>query len=66
MNKHVLSVANLVVTKGNTLLSDAEVEMLAILRINRRFMEFMRANYPDLPKKLATQSSSAPVGLIHL
>ena len=31
------------------------VEMLAILRINRRFMEFMRDNYPDLPKKLALQ-----------
>ena len=39
-------------TEGNTLLKDAE---LVVLRMNRRFMEFMRTNYPDLAKALAKQ-----------
>ena len=43
--ERVLSAANLIMTDGNTLLDDAELEMLTILRINRNFMEFMRANY---------------------
>ena len=29
--------------------------MLVILRMNRKFMEFMRTNYPDLAKSLAKQ-----------
>ena len=37
------------------LLQDAELEMLVVLRMNRRFMEFMRTNYPDLAKALAKQ-----------
>ena len=40
--ERVLSCANNVVTTGNTLLSDEEVEMLVLLRMNRAFMEFMR------------------------
>ena len=43
-----LSCANLVVTDGNTLLLDEEVTMLVILRMNVKFMEFMRANYGSL------------------
>ena len=42
-------------TKGNALLRDEEVEMLIILRMNRHFMEFMRAEYPDVCKVLASQ-----------
>ena len=37
-----------VLTEGNTLLSDEELEMLVILRMNRDFMEFMRAHYNHL------------------
>ena len=37
------------------MLQDAELEMLVVLRMNRRFMEFMRTNYPDLAKALAKQ-----------
>ena len=40
----VISAANLIVNEGNTLLSDRHVEMLTILRMNREFMEVMRAN----------------------
>jgi len=43
--ERVLSCANNVVTTGNTLLSDEEVEMLVVLRMNREFIEFMRENY---------------------
>jgi hypothetical protein len=43
--ERVLSGANLVVTDGNTLLKDTSVTKLTILRINREFMEYMRANY---------------------
>ena len=43
--ERVLSAANLVVTDGNTLLSTEEVEMLSVLRINRRFMQIMRSLY---------------------
>ena len=44
--ERVLSCANLVVHDGNTVvLSDDEVSKLTVLRMNRSFMEFMRANY---------------------
>ena len=42
-------------TEGRTLLSDDELEMLVILRMNREFMEFMREHYADLITKLAKQ-----------
>ena len=37
-------------TEGNTLLSDEELEMLVILRMNREFMQFMRKHYNHLTK----------------
>lgn len=43
--ERVLSCANNVITKGNTLLDDDELEMLVILRMNRDFMQFMREHY---------------------
>jgi hypothetical protein len=43
--ERVLSCANNVLVTGNTLLSDEEVEMLVVLRMNREFMQFMRENY---------------------
>ena len=36
-------------TSGNTLLSDEELEMIVILRMNRDFMKFMRKHYADIP-----------------
>ena len=36
--------------EGNTLLNDEELEMLVILRMNRAFMDFMRAHYNHLSK----------------
>ena len=46
--ERVLSCANDVLTEGNTLLGDEELEMLVILRMNRKFMEFMREHYNHL------------------
>ena len=50
--ERVLSCASTVLTEGNTfLLSDEELEMLVILRMNREFMQFMRKNYSHLTKE---------------
>ena len=46
--ERVISQANLVMTSGTSLLSDEEMEMLVILRMNREFMKFMREHYADL------------------
>jgi hypothetical protein len=45
-----LRCAGHVLDEGNTLLDDAELEMLVVLRMNREFMEFMRTNYNHLTK----------------
>ena len=37
-------------TEGNTLLGDEKLEKLVILRMNRKFMEFMRKHYCHLIK----------------
>ena len=46
--ERVLSCANDVLTEGNTLLSDEELEMLVVLRMNRKFMRFMREHYSSM------------------
>ena len=38
-------------THGNTLLKDDEVEKLTLLRMNKEFMKFMRKNYSHLTKQ---------------
>lgn len=53
--ERTLRAAGHVLTEGRTLLSDDELEMLVILRMNREFMEFMREHYADLITKLAKQ-----------
>ena len=53
--ERTLRVAGHVMDEGNTLLGDAELEMLTILRMNRAFMEFMRQHYPELTRSLADQ-----------
>ena len=44
----VLRAASHVLTEGNSLLHDEELEMLVILRMNREFMRFMRHNHGEL------------------
>jgi hypothetical protein len=53
--ERINSAANLIVTKGNTVLSDEDIDMCTTLRMNKNFMKFMRDNYNDIsmqPHKL--------------
>ena len=49
--ERIISAGNLVMTDGNTLLNDNELEMLILLRINRDFMTFMREKYAHISKQ---------------
>ena len=49
--ERILSCANNVITKGNTLLADIELEMIVTLRMNREFMRFMRKYYAAQAKQ---------------
>ena len=50
--ERILSCANNVIVKGNTLLGDEELEMIVVLRMNREFMQFMREHYNDEAKQV--------------
>ena len=54
--ERILSCANNVLTKGNTLLSHDELEMIVVLRMNRAFMQFMRAQYAAEAKQVFGQT----------
>ena len=54
--ERILSCANNVLTKGNTLLSHDELEMIVVLRMNRAFMQFMRAHYAAEAKQVFGQT----------
>jgi hypothetical protein len=41
----IISGANPVMNDGNTLLGNKYLEMMVVLRMNRKFMEFMREHY---------------------
>lgn len=43
--ERVISCANNVMNKGNTLLNDVELEQLVVLRMNCEFMQYMRKHY---------------------
>ena len=46
--ERILRAAGLVLDDGNTMLADATLEKLTLLRIKRGFMEFMREHYNHL------------------
>ena len=50
LSRALCKCAGHVLTEGNTVLNDEELEMLVILRMNRSFMDFMRAHYNHLSK----------------
>ena len=54
--ERILSCANNVIMKGNTLLSDEELEMIVVLRMNKEFMQFMREHYSAEAKELFGQT----------
>ena len=47
--ERVLSCVNLVVSDLHVRLKAEEIRMLVMLRMNREFMKYMRASYPDTP-----------------
>jgi len=49
--ERINSVANQVMTKGNTLLGTDEVNMHTVVRMNREFIEYYRARFPELLKQ---------------
>ena len=49
--ERINSCANQVVTDGNTLLSDKEMEMVVMLRMNETFITFMRKQYPHVARE---------------
>ena len=46
--ERINSCANQVLTLGNTLLSDGEMEKLVMCRMNEDFIVFMRQHYPEV------------------
>ena len=70
--ERMFSCAGNVMDEGNSLLSSKHLEMLTVLRINRKFMEFMRMHYNDksrdafqmtvvkLPSEASTSTPSTP------
>lgn len=48
--ERVISAANIVMTDGNTLLSDEELYLLVALRMNREFMKWARERFAHLAK----------------
>ena len=47
----MLRAAGHIWTEGNTLLDNQELEKLTILRMNKRFMKFMRTEYSHLSRQ---------------
>jgi len=54
--ERINSAANVVMTKGNTLLNTEEVNMLTVLRVNRDFMKHMRLNHPEISEQQFRQT----------
>lgn len=59
--ERMISCANLVLHDGNTLLGNEELEKLVLLRMNKKFMKYMRRTYPEVGKSfvLANRASRA-------
>ena len=63
--ERINSVAKQVLTEGRTLLSEEELEMVVVLRVNKKFMAYMKEKHPRLsghaprPCRSLISSSSA-------
>ena len=49
--ERIFSCAGIVIDEGNTLLSDDYLEKLTLLRMNKKFMGFMRAHHNDIAQQ---------------
>ena len=50
--ERINSVAKQVLTEGRSLLSEEELEMVVVLRVNKKFMEHMKAKHPELVRQV--------------
>ena len=62
------SQAKLVMTTGRTLLAPDELEHCVVLRMNTKFLEYMRANYEEDPEtgEIRPKKKNNEGGLPHL
>ena len=51
-----------ILTEERTLLDERELEMVAVLRINRTSMEYMKEMHPDLVQGLLAAANKAAEG----
>ena len=56
----------MVMDEGSTALSDEDLEMLVILRINRKFMEFMRATRRSRAARCCVRWTARPTPMTKL
>ena len=50
--ERINSVAKAVLTEGRTLLSEEELEMVVVLRVNKKFMAYMKAKHPEFVRQV--------------
>ena len=69
--ERILSAANLILTEGNTLLSEEELAMMVLLHMNRNFMEVPSQNSQGLldasliPMDLPQRTTKGPPSPLH-
>jgi hypothetical protein len=60
--ERINSVAKDILTEERTLLDERELEVVAVLRINRAFMEYMKEMHPGLVQGLLAAANKAAEG----
>ena len=51
--ERINSVAKAVLTEGRTLLSEEELEMVVVLRVNKKFIAHMKEKHPEIARNVA-------------
>ena len=59
--ERINSVANQVVTKGNSVLGTDEISKIVVLRMNRDFMEYMREKHPQTSRQHSNMTVLRPL-----
>ena len=50
--ERINSVAKAVLTEGRTFLSEEELELVVVLRVNKKFMAYMKAKHPEIVRQV--------------
>ena len=59
--ERINSAANIILHDGNLSLSEREINKLVVLRVNRRFMEYMRKTYSHVTQQELKMCKAGPV-----